>query len=316
MKKLRYIFSTVVLLLCMCRLSVHKAEAQFVVTDPGNTASNIYNGVTATADAFSQLVAMFDQFELSEKQMESLKEFKDKMVKWNSDIQEAKDFLTQIRDFGILVKMMNSQVEMLTYYANAIKSAGQDQFSPYYLSNILNYATNTGYAIQALMDTINTIIKEVGIDKAQKGELIQQQVDDCARKIKHIQTFVIDEMQFMQDISEIVALDNFFTGRPPTAGLSNIGTETSGPASVSDNTQSLPQAESLEQVRGHSKRAGGTIYNIILVIIGISCLGSLIFAFAKYSRGEFGSEVMFARIFAVVIIVLIIFTTISKIVFK
>lgn len=309
MKRLIDIFGRALLPLLMLAGGT-SAHAQF--NDPINTAVNASHAMTAAADALDQFFVMLDQFDLTEEQLERMTEWKDRMQGWRDDIQAAKGFIDQVSGYAAMAKMLEQQVQMLVYYANTIKSLGSGPYSPYFVSTLLNYATNMGYTVQGLIDSIKTIMREDGIDKAQREDMIAKKVEEGKGIIMNTEAKLIDEIAFLTEVRQIVDLGNKFIGREPGTGMDRVGADGSGrfvPISPAVSAAPKPDPESVRLGGG----VGGVLYRIILVIIGISCLGSLIFALSRYIQGQPGAEMMFVRIFAVIVIAVVVFSVLGSI---
>lgn len=313
MKIKRLICIAVCALLCL--FTGHKAHAQFLVNDPIHTALTGVNAATATADAFSNLMALIDQIELAGDQVEHLKEWKEKLSKWQEDIEAARDFINEVNNMVALARKLQSQVQMIESYAAAISSAAGSQFNEYYLANILNYITSLGWAIQGLMDDFNFILDELGLTKAERKAEADKTTDRVIKLMDEMSYKLIVDLTFMQDVSELVAFENFVMGRSPETGLDCIGAESTGAVEYEEGSPNQDDGASESEVKQGGKTLKDSIYQIILMIIGFSCVGSLGFALYRYVNGSPGAEQMFVRIFAIVVIVIIMFSIISRMVF-
>lgn len=295
-----------------------EAGAQF--NDPINTAVNATHAATATADALDQFVTMLQQLDLGEEQLGNMKEWKEKIEKWNSNIQEAVQFIDQMEDYIFMWQRIESYIDMLNMYANAIKSSASAKFNPYYLSTLLSYGTQVGYAIDGLMDAIDAIKREDGLTKAERQQLIDQRNEEIIRKLSVSKAKINDEISYMIIMEEFAGFINFALERKPEEGLSGIGAQKSFvyDESYSDSSGgSSPGTQNTDQVisGGLNGGPGVILFRIIQILIGLSCLGSLIFAFARFAMGKYESESMFVRIFVVSLVVGVIMAIIGRSIF-
>lgn len=309
MKKALY--RLIVVCVAVCAHVVSHAQIPTVVNDPVNTAQSIYNGAQATTDAFSNLTALLQTLDVAEEHMAKFELFKQKMEDLTENIQKAQKFINDARDFVGLFEQLQAQIKLMEVYAEVIKSSATEDFNEYYLSNLINNTVDMAQNAQMLMATISKIINETGLTKGEKKQLTDELYDKVQAQIKKSNEKIMSDLIFMQDVSELVAFLNLFLGREPGSGLNCIGINTS--VSTTELPATAPASEA--EVKAGGKAMSNVIFDIIFIIIGISCLGSLMYAFGKYIVGAYESENIFLRIFGVVVIVIIVFTIIRQMVF-
>lgn len=309
MKKALY--RLIAVCVAVCAHVVSHAQIPTIVTDPGNTAQSIYNGAQATTDAFSNLTALLQTLDVAEEHMAKFELFKQKMEDLTENIQKAQKFINDARDFVGLFEQLQAQIKVMEVYAEVIKSSATKDFNEYYLSNLINNTVDMAQNAQMLMATISKIINETGLTKGEKKQLTDELYDKVQAQINESNEKIMSDLIFMQDVSELVAFLNLFLGRAPGSGLNYIGSNTS----VSKTESPAPTPASEAEVKAGGKAMSNVIFDIIFIIIGISCLGSLMYAFGKYIVGAYESENIFLRIFSVVVIVIIVFTIIRQMVF-
>lgn len=309
MKKALY--RLIAVCVAVCAHVVSHAQIPTVVNDPVNTAQSIYNGAQATTDAFSNLTALLQTLDVAEEHMAKFELFKQKMEDLTENIQKAQKFINDARDFVGLFEQLQAQIKLMEVYAEIIKSSATKDFNEYYLSNLINNTVGMAQNAQMLMATISKIINETGLTKGEKKQLTDELYDKVQTQINESNEKIMSDLIFMQDVSELVAFLNLFLGREPGSGLNCIGSNTS----VSKTESPAPAPASEAEVKAGGKAMSNVIFDIIFIIIGISCLGSLMYAFGKYIVGAYESENIFLRIFGVVVIVIIVFTIIRHMVF-
>lgn len=309
MKKALY--RLIAVCVAVCAHVVSYAQIPTVVNDPVNTAQSIYNGAQATTDAFSNLTALLQTLDVAEEHMAKFELFKEKMEDLTENIQKAQKFINDARDFVGLFEQLQAQIKLMEVYAEVIKSSATKDFNEYYLSNLINNTVGMAQNAQMLMATISKIINETGLTKGEKKQLTDELYDKVQAQINESNEKIMSDLIFMQDVSELVAFLNLCLGRPPGSGLNYIGAETS----VSTTEPPTPAPASEAEVKAGGKAMSNVIFDIVFIIIGISCLGSLMYAFGKYIVGAYESENIFLRIFGVVVIVIIVFTLIRQMVF-
>lgn len=293
----------------------HDAKAQFVVNDPVHTALAGVNGATATADAMSNFLTLLEQLATAEENLEQVKEWKEKISKWQEDIQAAREFINEVNNMVAVARRLQSQVMLIESYRTAIMSSAGSNFNEYYLANILNYVTALGWAVQGLMDDINSILEELGLTKAERKAEADKATDRAIELMDEMTNKIIIDLSFLQDVSELVAFENFVMGRSPETGLNCIGAERTEFARYEEGSSNQESAASEATVLQGGRTLKDTLYKIILMIIGFSCVCALGFALFRYVNGAPGAEQMFIRIFAIIIIVIIVFSMINKMVF-
>ena len=295
--------------------------AQAIVSDVQNTATNTLNGIRATTDAFSQLTSMFESLDVATEHMKKFEEFKEAMSKLTDDIANAQKFINEINDFAHLFQALERNILTLKTYGEMIKSSAGEEFNEYYLSNLINQTVALGKSAEYTLQMISTIISESGLTKGERQQLISDKTKEAEQKIEAMGNKLQEELANLKDTQEGVALVNFTLGRQPKDGLKGIGAQSTDFSQSTSSSQTstnlgLSEAGASETVvLKEGDRIRSVTYSIILIIIGISCLGSLIFAFARYATGAHEADKTFARIFALVIIILVVFSIISQFVF-
>ena len=319
MKRFIYVIS----LLTSLWLSTYPQNAfgQTIVTDVQNTATNTLNGIRATTDAFSQLTSLFESLDIASEHMAKFAEFKQTMANLTEDIANAQRFINEVNDFVGLFRALESNIMTLKMYGEMIKTSAGEKFNEYYLSNLLNQTVAFGNTAQSIVETITAIINEKGLTKWERQQLIAQKRKEAEDYVRAMRENLMKEMMNLQNLQQSMALVNFSYGLPAEAGLKGYGAEktdlsqATSSTELSSNLRLAEKGASVSEVMDGGNHIRSVIYTIILVVIGISCLGSLIFAFAKFATGTPEADKMFARIFVLVIIILVVFSIISQFVF-
>ena len=293
-----------------------KVLAQAIVSDVQNTATNTLNGLRATTDAFSQLTSMFESLDIAIEHMNKFEEFRKAMSKLTEDIVNAQKFINEINDFANLFKALERNFLTLKTYGEMIKSSAGEEFNEYYLSNLINQTVALGKSAQSTLQMISTIIRASGLTKGERQQLISDKTKEAEQEIQAMGKKLQEELANLKDTQEGMALINFTLGRQSKDGLKGIGAQSTDFSQSTSSNLRLSEAGASETVvLKEGDRIRSVTYSIILIIIGISCLGSLIFAFARYATGAHEADKTFARIFALVIIILVVFSIISQFVF-
>lgn len=309
MKKALYRLIAVCVMVCAYVVSY--AQLPTIVTDPGNTAQSIYNGAQATTDAFSNLTALLETLEVSQEHMAKFDEFKKTMHNLTENIQQAQQYINDTRDYISLFEELQKQIKMLEAYAEILKSSATEDFNEYYLSNLINDTVDLATNAQMIMATITRIINETGLTKAEKKQETDKLYDEAKEKVDKTKEKIVSDLGYMVDVSQLLAMLNFILGRDFHSGLNCIGADTS----ENSNSVVTDNGASEAEVKDGGKAMNSVIFDVIFIIIGISCLGSLMYAFGKYISGSYESENIFLRIFGAVVIVVIVFTIIRNMVF-
>ncbi len=313
MKKILVSFAMVLLMLLPCKVG----KAQLPVTD-------IASILSATASAAQNLAAAMETIGISADNLEQLRGLKDKFSEWNENIQAAKDYLESVNNYYELVKMIGYQVQFINSYIEAIKKTASDKLNPYALSYILNYAAESIRSVDTILETVDRIAREIGIDKGTKQELIQQQIETAKRRLIQSTVEINEELLFLEGLGQIADLQNLMMGRRPGTGLNAYGASASYVDMSGGDDVSVTAGDGLKEggsasVYFNSNGLGSITsvwFRMIYVIIGILCSGSLIFAFVKYTQGAPGAEMMFVRIAAIGIIVIVALSLVNNIVFN
>ena len=307
-KKIRFALIAVLLIAVSLVSSERQARAQFLVTDIPQT-------VAATLDAASQLAATLESLGLNEENFERMKQWKEKIEGWKEDIDEAIEFIAQVNEVALLIQQLNTQLQFTTYMIEAVNASAQSNFDQYYILNLLTYINSTLQSLDSIFNTIEILKTKTGLDLADRKKLIDEEIIRGYARIDECKAFVNDELAFMQELKEIVALSNFSMNREPESGLDCYGTEKSYQVKTySSKEDAVLPSPTGDFIKGEGMGSTyGTFFRIVLIIIGIICAFALVFAMVRYMQGTAGAEMMFVRIFAIAIIVTVAFMIIYRI---
>ena len=313
----RRIMAAILAVIMLTGPCVRPARAQFMVTD-------VPQILASAADAASNLMALMDQLGLSEENLARVTQWKETIEDWSANIKKAQDFINEVTEFQQMVMMIESHVRMIDAYTRAIYDEATGEFDPYALTNILNNMTCIVSSVDFILEALDAITAEEGIDKAQKQNMIESKVREAQRLLNQSAAKLNAEITFMQDFAQVADLINLTADRPAGTGVNCYG--------AAESYVMMAQETDAAKTAGNDLKDGGSAdsyfnsgglgsvasvwFRIVSIIVGIVLAGSLIFAFSKFAQGTPGAEMRFVRIAVSGVILLVVFMMVNNIVFK
>lgn len=311
MRRIMKIMAVVVLLV----LVPQRGHAQFAVFDPIQTAQS-------AIDALSQLMETIDDaenfIEYKEK-FESLKGWMNDSFGEGSAYAQITGLLKKGQRLYQMTQQLNAMLSMTELYAKQLTDLQQLGYNPYLITSFLNQLTMDVNSIKAIQTEFTDLLNEAGITKEKKVELAKETADEITRKALTSRNELCDKMLAMEEVRSILAATNFLDDVPAASGLDNVTagdfdpTYTGSPSipSVEGATyQDSSWQKETSEVSGMHQMTS-TFVKIIMLLLGLLCVGSLCTGLVRYFNNTPGSERIFVRICVVSVVGIIVLSIIS-----
>ena len=187
------------------------------------------------------------------------------------------DVYSFLRDLGLaerLTEVLNYQVRATTVYLrnwNRMRDAG---FNPAVISSLMSQVNGCLKTVRQLSELSKRIMRDAGLSRNEKKLAVEKIIDDMESRVLSNGREMGAEIVFLSESRGALEFLNLLDSREPSYGLSSLG--------------------------GVRPVYGGTLSGVSLpsvsLLLAFHALGSLVTAFVRYGRGDYGAERIFVRV--------------------
>lgn len=285
----RYLVCVIVLSFVPSLCGDSDADAQWIVADPTQTATNLSSFLEQIANGLEQLG-------LSEEHLKSFNKTKE----WLDNIQgsEAMRAITEFtKQLGLYHKLYHNidyAVNMINRLYGIVDSMVSYGYSTAMVNSMMTYMIITLRQLNVVKDNIEAILSAKNLTFGEKLEQTNETLEKSQLILDNTSTKVAAELQALEEMRSMVAFTNWLSDRPASFGLGGVGADYSDVDDLEEIEEDSVSHEDFVSEGG----LGSGVFRFAVLVIGILCVIALCVAVGRYMQGTPGAEMMFVRILA------------------
>ena len=280
------------------------ARATFV-WDPGQTLSSLYN-------ALEQLNQTMENLGVSQDQLfdfRGMKDWIDRSFGEGSTFKQLYDTYQDAKLIKAYTDQLSAMAKSTKYYTDYLmKNWAGDYFNPDGVTRLVNHLSTMGNTFNSMMELFQKMMQDNGLTRGEKVQQIEKMTDDI-KKQSYQQTREFEEyLLWLEHSKAAVQAINFLSGNSDlNEGLSYVGATTASSAEaatvperdnfnpVSEGSVSVSQIVDSDDYN-NLNTGSKNLFTIITILFGMLSAFSLVTAYIRYARGDYGAERIFVRI--------------------
>ena len=223
------------------------------------------------------------------------------------------DVYSFLRDLGLaerLTEVLNYQVRATTVYLrtwNRMRDAG---FNPAVISSLMSQVNGCLKTVRQLSELSKRIMRDAGLSRNEKKLAVEKIIDDMESRVLSNGREMGAEIVFLSESRGALEFLNLLDSREPSYGLSSLGGvrpvyggTLSGVSLPSPELPYVPEggvsvADALGDSEGYETATSAyrNGFYVVSLLLAFLALGSLVTAFVRYGRGDYGAERIFVRV--------------------
>lgn len=223
------------------------------------------------------------------------------------------DVYSFLRDLGLaerLTEVLNYQVRATTVYLrnwNRMRDAG---FNPAVISSLMSQVNGCLKTVRQLSELSKRIMRDAGLSRNEKKLAVEKIIDDMESRVLSNGREMGAEIVFLSESRGALEFLNLLDSREPSYGLSSLGGvrpvyggTLSGVSLPSPELPYVPEGgvsvdDALGDTEGYETATSAyrNGFYVVSLLLAFLALGSLVTAFVRYGRGDYGAERIFVRV--------------------
>lgn len=296
------------------------ARATFV-WDPGQTLSALYNALEQLNQTMENLGVAQDQLF----DFRGMKDWIDRSFGEGSTFKQLYDTYQNAKLMKSYMDQLKSMAKATQHYTDYLKNnwAG-DYFNPDGVTRLINHLSMMGNTFNSMMELFETMMMDNGLTRGEKIQQVEKMTEELNQQCYH-QTREFEEyLLWLEQSKAAVSAINFLTGNSDlTDGLAYVGATSEASAEsvetpASDDFTTVAEGsvgvDKIITGSDYTNLSTGTknLFSIITILFGMLSALSLVTAYIRYARGDYGAERIFVRIGVAGVFVTILLSALSK----
>lgn len=228
------------------------------------------------------------------------------------------DVYSFLRDLGLaerLTEVLNYQVRATTVYLRNWSRMRDAGYNPAVISSLMSQVNGCLKTVRQLSELSKRIMRDAGLSRNEKKLAVEGIIGDMEARVFSNGREMGEELAYLSGSRGALEFLNLLDGRDPAYGLSGLGGVRPVPggtlAGVSLPAPELPYvpegsvsvAEALGDGEAYETAASSyrNGFHVVSLLLAFLALGSLVTAFVRYSRGDYGAERIFVRVAAALV---------------
>lgn len=286
---IKYILCSAVLLFYPCVHGLNDSDAQWVVSDPTQTATNLSSFLEQIANGLEQLG-------ISEGHLQAFNTTKAWLdeIHGSEAMRKISGFLNTLGLFDKLYRNIERTVGLVESMYSSIEGLVSYGYSTAMVNRLMTYMLITINQLGTVKDDIMAIMNAAGLTFGEKVRLASEALDNSFVILDNTSAQVTAEIQGLENMRTMLAFTNWLEDRPASDGLGGVG----GGAGDVDPLDKVDEGDVTHEDTVRENGLTVKVYKFAVLIIGLLCVIGLAVALGRYYQGTPGAEMMFVRILA------------------
>ena len=223
------------------------------------------------------------------------------------------DVYSFLRDLGLaerLTEVLNYQVRATTVYLRNWSRMRDTGFNPAVISSLVAQVNGCLKTVRQLSELSKRIMRDAGLSRNEKKLAVEKIIADMESRVLSNGREMGAEIVFLSESRGALEFLNLLDGREPSYGLSCLGGvrpvsggSLSGVSLPSPELPYVPEggvsvSDALGDAEGYETATSAyrNGFYVVSLLLAFLALGSLVTAFVRYGRGDYGAERIFVRV--------------------